>query len=144
MVKSLIVGEGDIFAIAEVEVVGNDGLSDPLENPFAFGLVDGFVEEPVFEGDKFDVSDFVNAIFHESANRLAICDDAEVGFLKNDDDADDKVELFVEFGRDGFRLFLKDFLVEGLDFGCLPVYFEEVLPVEDRRVRFELHRWTHT
>ena len=121
MGEPLVIGQRDILLVAKVKVICDNRLSNSLKDFFAFGLVDGLVQEPMFEGDKLDVSDFMNAIFHESANRFAIGDYAQVRFLENDDNPHNKVELLVEFGRNLFSLFFKCFLLQGFDFRGLSV-----------------------
>ena len=55
LVQLLLVGEGEVDAVAEVEVVVDDRLAEPLDDLLVLGLVDGAVEELVLEGDVLDL-----------------------------------------------------------------------------------------
>ena len=55
-------------------MICNNSFPNSFKDFLTFWLVYSFVQKPVFEGYKFDISDFINAIFHESANRLTISD----------------------------------------------------------------------
>ena len=111
------VGEGDVLVVAEVEVVGQDSVFQPIQHFLALGLVERTVQEPMLEGDELDTADKVEGIVHELAHGVTLGDQAQVGLLHDGHDAHDQVHRLRVLGGDVVCPGLKLLRAQLLDFG---------------------------
>lgn len=97
LLQGLVVGEGEIAVVGEVEVVFDDVFAYFVEYLFVLGLVDHPVQELVFERDEVYVFYAENALVAESSHCFDFLHRAKVRLLIYDEHPHHQVDVFDYF-----------------------------------------------
>jgi hypothetical protein len=138
------VAEGEVLAVAVVEIVHNDFVTDALQYPLAIGLVHFLVQLLGLEWHKFHVPDAVHAVVHECAHGLPGAHQAQVRLLEHTDDPDDQMHILARGRRYLTSQLLEFWLREDVAFGGEAINAEAGFLWELGADGCELGRWGST
>lgn len=115
LLQRLVVGEGDVCPVAEVEVVVYDRLAHPLDHLLVLGLVYRPVQELVLERNVLNLLNAVDLLGVEGGHRLHLTHDAQVGLLVYHQHPHHQVDLLRHHLLPSVRLLLESLLAQDGD-----------------------------
>ncbi len=134
----LEVSEGDVCPVAEEEVVVYHCFAHPLYDLLVLSLIDGTIQEFVFEGNVLDLLYAVHLLSIQSCNCLHLPHDAQVRLLIYYDNSHHKVDLLRYHLLSSVGLLVESLLAEHGDLRSESVDLEEGRAGEGGLAGFEL------